>query len=215
MYLQRGPPIAENKCTTHRTHRTHRTQPAPPSWTDTDHSIVGQPGRYSVTPHSGCAWPPGRRSTRVMLGHACETLAVMYLQRGPPIAENKSTMHRTHRTHRFPPLCSSVSPQAFYAFYAWWPRAGAVVVAFLPKSLQLSAGEHFVAGVTPVVPLCVLCVVGYFPQLRDLAEGTSRPVSHKHDSGRSPSGATCDSAFYSMRFMHGAKPPHDKTQGSA
>ncbi len=33
-------------------------------------------------------------------GHACETLAVMYLQRGPPIAENKSTTHRTHRTHR-------------------------------------------------------------------------------------------------------------------
>jgi hypothetical protein len=25
-YLQRGPPIAENKSTTHRTHRTHRTQ---------------------------------------------------------------------------------------------------------------------------------------------------------------------------------------------
>jgi hypothetical protein len=43
---------------------------------------------------------PGRRSTRVMLGHACETLAMMYLQRGPPIAENKSTTHRTHRTHR-------------------------------------------------------------------------------------------------------------------
>ncbi len=33
---------------------------------------------------------PGRRSSSVMLGHACETLAVMYLQRlgeGPPTAE--------------------------------------------------------------------------------------------------------------------------------
>ena len=36
----------------------------------------------------------------MMLGHACEKLTVMYLQRGPPIAENKPTMHRTHRTHR-------------------------------------------------------------------------------------------------------------------
>ena len=27
-------------------------------------------------------------------------LAVMYLQRGPPIAENETTTHRTHRTHR-------------------------------------------------------------------------------------------------------------------
>jgi hypothetical protein len=35
-----------------------------------------------------------------MLGHACEMLAVMYLQRGPPIAENETTTHRTHRTHR-------------------------------------------------------------------------------------------------------------------
>jgi hypothetical protein len=29
-----------------------------------------------------------------------DMLAVMYLQRGPPIAENESTTHRTHRTHR-------------------------------------------------------------------------------------------------------------------
>ncbi len=42
-----------------------------------------------------------RRSTSVMLGHACEMLAVMYLQRGPPIAENESTTHRTHRTHTY------------------------------------------------------------------------------------------------------------------
>ncbi len=28
--------------------------------------------------------------------HACETLATMFLQRGPPIAENKSTTHRAH-----------------------------------------------------------------------------------------------------------------------
>jgi hypothetical protein len=44
---------------------------------------------------SRCRCGPGRRSTSVMLGHACETLAVMYLQRGPTIAENKSTTHRT------------------------------------------------------------------------------------------------------------------------
>jgi hypothetical protein len=31
---------------------------------------------------------------------ACETLAAMYLQRGSPIAGNKSSTHRTHRTHR-------------------------------------------------------------------------------------------------------------------
>jgi hypothetical protein len=29
-----------------------------------------------------------------------ETLAVMYLQRGPPIAENKPTTHRSHKTYR-------------------------------------------------------------------------------------------------------------------
>jgi hypothetical protein len=40
----------------------------------------------------------GRRATSVMLGHACETLAVMYLQPGPLTAENKSTTHRTHST---------------------------------------------------------------------------------------------------------------------
>ena len=35
----------------------------------------------------------------IMLGHACETLAtVMYLQRGPPSAENKPTTQRTNRT---------------------------------------------------------------------------------------------------------------------
>jgi hypothetical protein len=33
------------------------------------------------------------------LGHACKTLAMMYLQRGPPTAENKPTTHRT-QTHR-------------------------------------------------------------------------------------------------------------------
>jgi hypothetical protein len=37
-------------------------------------------------------------NSSVMLGHACEMLAVMYLQRGPPIAENETTTHRTHRT---------------------------------------------------------------------------------------------------------------------
>ncbi len=42
---------------------------------------------------------PGRRSSSVMLGHACETLAAMYFQRGPPIAKNKTPAHRTHRTH--------------------------------------------------------------------------------------------------------------------
>jgi hypothetical protein len=35
-----------------------------------------------------------------LVGHSCETLAVMYLQQGPLIAENKPTMHRMHRMHR-------------------------------------------------------------------------------------------------------------------
>ena len=37
-----------------------------------------------------CPW---KWSTRVMLGHAYETLAAMYLQWVPPIAKNKSTTH--------------------------------------------------------------------------------------------------------------------------
>jgi hypothetical protein len=53
-----------------------------------------------VTAQTRCYVSSAWRSTRVMLGHACETLAVMYLQRGSPIAENKSTTHRTHGTHR-------------------------------------------------------------------------------------------------------------------
>ncbi len=32
-------------------------------------------------------------------GIVCEMLAGMYLQRGPQIAENECTTHRTHRTH--------------------------------------------------------------------------------------------------------------------
>ena len=32
--------------------------------------------------------------------YACKMLAVMYLQRGPPIVENETTTHRTHRMHR-------------------------------------------------------------------------------------------------------------------
>ncbi len=40
---------------------------------------------------------PGRRSTRVMLGHACETT---YLQREPPITENQSPTHRTQSIGR-------------------------------------------------------------------------------------------------------------------
>ncbi len=47
-----------------------------------------------------CHEVASRGPGRLMLGHACETLAVMYLQRGPPIVENQSTTHRTHRTHR-------------------------------------------------------------------------------------------------------------------
>jgi hypothetical protein len=68
-------------------------------------------------------------------------LAVIYLQRGPPIAQNKPTTQRTHKTH------SNQGPAvyAFYAFYAWWI---------------------------------------YFPQSGALAESTSRPVSHKHESRR-------------------------------
>jgi hypothetical protein len=34
--------------------------------------------------------------------------AVMYLQRGPPIAENNPTTHRTHRTHRTPSASPTV-----------------------------------------------------------------------------------------------------------
>ncbi len=45
-------------------------------------------------------------SWKVRQLEACETLAVMYLQRGPPIAENKST---THRTHRSPDDCAKLS----------------------------------------------------------------------------------------------------------
>jgi hypothetical protein len=51
------------------------------------------------------AEPPSKQNTfcrqvQTSSIQACETLAVMYLQRGPPIAENKLTTHRTHRTHR-------------------------------------------------------------------------------------------------------------------
>ncbi len=46
-----------------------------------------------------------REGPSLQPSHIHETLAVMYLQRGPPIAENKSTTHRTPRTHiRLPPL---------------------------------------------------------------------------------------------------------------
>jgi hypothetical protein len=54
----------------------------------------------------------------LMLGHTCEMLAVMYLQRGPPIAENESTTHRTHRTHRWGLAkcsCGTLLPQTFAA----------------------------------------------------------------------------------------------------
>jgi hypothetical protein len=37
---------------------------------------------------------------RVMLGYAFGTLAVMYLQRGPPTVKNKPTTNGTHRMHR-------------------------------------------------------------------------------------------------------------------
>ena len=47
----------------------------------------------------------------VRITYACETLAVMYLQRGPPTAENKTTTHRTHRTHR------TLAMYVFYLMY--------------------------------------------------------------------------------------------------
>jgi hypothetical protein len=43
-------------------------------------------------------WRP--TATRVMLSHACETLAVMYLQREPTIADNNPATHIMHRVHR-------------------------------------------------------------------------------------------------------------------
>jgi hypothetical protein len=42
---------------------------------------------------------PGRVASLVR-PHCGRNYAVMYLQRGPPIAENNPTTHRTHRTHR-------------------------------------------------------------------------------------------------------------------
>ncbi len=42
------------------------------------------PGLALALSQAAEACGPGRRSTRVILGHACETLAVMHLQRGPP-----------------------------------------------------------------------------------------------------------------------------------
>jgi hypothetical protein len=72
---------------------------------------------------------PGRRSTLVMLGHACETWAMMYLQRGPPTAENKPTTHRTHRTHR--------------TRYAWWQLPAAVWLNRLALFVEYTVTVNF------------------------------------------------------------------------
>ncbi len=76
-------------------------QPQVPAWSSS-------PGSCTFLDESSCVKPlmvlqtPLYRFHRgpVRLCDACETLAVMYLQWGPPIAENESTTHRTHRTHR-------------------------------------------------------------------------------------------------------------------
>jgi hypothetical protein len=64
----------------------------------------GGTSRFAMRRLRAVACGPGRRSTSVMFGHACEMLAVMYLQRGPPIAENEATTHRTDRTLRAVPF---------------------------------------------------------------------------------------------------------------
>ncbi len=62
------------------------------------HSNSNQPAQQAPALAQSCG--PGRRSISVIFGHACEMLAVMYLQRGPPIAENETTTHRTHSIER-------------------------------------------------------------------------------------------------------------------
>ncbi len=54
---------------------------------------------HSTVPRLRCTWLVSFLFAFWSSLAACETLAAMYLQRGPPIAENKSTTHRTHRTH--------------------------------------------------------------------------------------------------------------------
>jgi hypothetical protein len=44
---------------------------------------------------------------------ACETLAVMYLQRGASIAQNKSPTHKMHRTHSIASNCVSLHTALF------------------------------------------------------------------------------------------------------
>jgi hypothetical protein len=50
------------------------------------------------------------------LSKRIERLSRLYLQRGPPIAENKPTTHRTHRTHRLGPMHTSVMSH----WVSWW-----------------------------------------------------------------------------------------------
>jgi hypothetical protein len=76
-----------------------------------------------------------------------QSRGVMYLQRGPPIAENNSTTHRTHRTHRGP-LQKACRGNATY-----------VRPQLLPSTAEYKLFEiHH----TSSVDLCVLCVVGLF-----------------------------------------------------
>ncbi len=74
---------------THRTHRRQRT--TAPATTQSHYVTKSLSIASSMVEFT-------YRST--LASHKChgETLAVMYLQRGPPIAENKPTTHRTHRT---------------------------------------------------------------------------------------------------------------------
>jgi hypothetical protein len=66
-HLQRGPPIAENKSTTHRTHRTHRTQMrthipvGAGSDSDSDHLI-----HVSCNSQKAATEPTGARQKRVL-----------------------------------------------------------------------------------------------------------------------------------------------------
>jgi hypothetical protein len=73
---------------------------------DLSSTYVFGTSRFAMRRLCAVACGPRRRSPSVMLGHACQTLAVMYLQQGPLTAENEPTTHRTHRTHR---LCATVT----------------------------------------------------------------------------------------------------------
>jgi hypothetical protein len=120
-----------------------------------------------------------------------------YLQRGFPTAENKypvtvTVTVTTHRTHRLHAWTSSMACLCWYSSVFTTHRTHrthshdpcicvlCVVVLFSAAFDQVCAETQQSAPALCV--LCVPCVVGpsdYFPQSGALAEGTSRPVSHK------------------------------------